>query len=235
MTLKYLLPEHLHRHLRIEMTSLGKSLPPVDCQSCQRPAKCCDYWPFLPNFNVPSALPENQLENWLTQRRALLPIGIVAPSGFRKRRDSLGDVTCPFFTEDRKCRVWRQRPSECATYFCVQAEGENEFWQAMNTLLHYYEQGLAQWWMLESGFEWHEIRSQARLLVDESDRWQFPAAEFENLWAHYHGKECEYFHRAQEWYESLDRNAIEKLMGPSWLRMEEAALTSLREALRAKT
>jgi len=237
--LKFQLPEHLRRHLREEVLELPLGKSAVDCGNCRLPVKCCDYWPFIPNFQLDRLGLEARVAGWLKRRQALTPLGLVAPPAFRRARNSgepnyspPGDGRCPFFTAFGQCEIWRHRPSECATYFCQPPEGpaSRAVLAGTNDLLHELEQGLAQWWMLEAGYSWREIESILPLLTAEGGDWEFRAEEYAQMWAHHMGREREYFRKAAAWFDGLTRENVEKLLGPRWRARQNEIVNSAARA-----
>lgn len=215
------LPAHLSRHLNPRFFAISWRAE-VHCGSCARPkenlAKCCNYWPLVPNFVVWSALSQTRLNGWLESRVAVLPIGVVAPGAFRRRRET---ATCPFF-HDGLCSIWRFRSSECATYFCDAAElsPSPSSWLRLNSLLTEYEQGLAQWWMLEAGFDLKETETCLAQNISTEETWSHSGEEYQRLWAHWRGRELEFFRQAKEWHEGLSTQQVGEWLGERWQTLQ---------------
>jgi len=167
-----ILPEVFSR--RIPAESLATC---TDCAMCRRPgepkapavryfqpdARCCTYYPSLPNYLAGALLAEDSsaLREGRERLRALLragegaaPMVLGATPGYERRYGRLGDrgfgrwhgLLCPYFRSGpNDCAVWRFRNSVCATYFCRHAMGipGAGFWRAVQRYLGVIEESLA--------------------------------------------------------------------------------------------
>lgn len=188
----------------------------LNCSQCPKspraPFKCCDYWPYIPNFRVTrdirSRIPKDSL--W--------PFGIMAPRSFQIQRqlDLLSpDLKCPFYRLGR-CEIWSTRPAICSSYFCQSQAGESGevFWTNVSHFLNEVEQTLAAHWMLEAGYEWREIEALRRALFLQDARSEVEISQVlrpETAWAHHWGNRDGFFDRACAWSDSLNASDVEKM------------------------
>ena len=111
----------------------------MDCQNCTMAKvdpshstrwskwKCCAFQPFLPNYVCGELLAAKSLILPLgTDKLVVNPIGLIPSLEFRNRHQERGEfnidvsVQCHFYDLDnRSCRIWANRPSECREYWCL--------------------------------------------------------------------------------------------------------------------
>ncbi len=223
MELTSWLPRHLARILPSEIGQMTVDESQLDCLNCvQGDAKCCTFWPFIPNFEVHRVLQEFEGKERLSILSQTLPIGIVAPHAFQaKHRETShrAGLRCPYLSDEGRCRIWKIRPAECATYFCRSQAGEQgmQFWREVNQLTHFIEFGLAQQWMIEAGYRWSEVATNLEFIV--LDQGEKPNAAKVPRWAHHADSIEVYFERAWQWAEELSREDVSKLLGASHERL----------------
>lgn len=220
MVLSAWLPRHISRLLPAELNDLAVDESHLNCLGCEEGlAKCCTFWPFVPNYNVFKMRENFTLERWRELLNESLPIGLMASDRFRKaHRDPMQrpQLRCPHLSNSGRCEIWSIRPAECATYFCrsrAEESGKN-FWTEVNRLAHTIEYGLSQHWMVEAGYRWSEIQKNLAILSGESG--QGLSTENRSEWAHHFAERGKYFIRAERWAESLSFAGAVSLLGENY-------------------
>jgi hypothetical protein len=132
--------------------------PRLDCGACARPAKCCAFQPFVPNF---------LLGGWLSGEERLpeiknvyfAPVGAIALPEYRaKHTGEAGiDMLCGFYDRGR-CRLWKFRPAECSSYFCTEPR------TSLRDQGFAAEMAVAQMALAELGLSGREIGEQVDLV-----------------------------------------------------------------------
>jgi Fe-S-cluster containining protein len=100
-----------------------------DCISCSKNkssrgyVKCCDYFPFIPNFLVGFGLKDNNiLWKELFQNPEIIkqPLGLIATKALKEKLKSKNDSSHCYFYQIKsgQCKIWDHRPKVCETYFC---------------------------------------------------------------------------------------------------------------------
>lgn len=178
--LDYLPP--LYRDLLPPLFRQG--IPPEDlstctrCAMCRRPgqsrdpvmrhfrpdARCCTYYPSLPNYLVGALLADRsprheegrrRVRRLLARSEGATPLGLEAPRARERRYARLGDrafgrlrsLRCPCFRPgSNDCTIWGYRNGTCATYFCRPVRGVHgaAFWEAVHRYLRVLEKALAR-------------------------------------------------------------------------------------------
>lgn len=179
--------------------------PQLDCAGCLKPAKCCAFQPFVPNFLIGA---------WLERSDALPgianvhfhPVGAVACPDYRKRHEAVtsaggepgADFLCGFFDRERRsCSIWSVRPGECSTYFCDDLR-LSEDRQALRNLSFNLEMSVAQMALVELGFAPKEISEQVDLVNGASFAKIYPGQEILLM-----------YKKSWEWSQGLSREMIE--------------------------
>lgn len=189
--------------------------------------KCCSFWPFIPNYQVSllwqNAFAAEVVNLWMAKESCVSPLGILPSRDFQRRQQQEpSQVTCPYLMGSSLCAIWSMRPSRCATFHCLSQEGESgtNFWEAVDELGNYFEQGLAQAWMVEAGFRWSEVETMREFLVPDKMAEDF---DFGKAWAHWRGREKAYFEQASKWRISLSKEALANLLGQEWIELQKKA------------
>lgn len=101
------------------------------------------------------ALPE-------TRNAAISPFGLCPTSDYRERffatpDDERGeDLACAMFDrENGRCSVWKNRPSECSSFFCQ----DSAFYRNRSQDLFEWEIAVAQMALVQHGFSHREIEA----------------------------------------------------------------------------
>jgi Fe-S-cluster containining protein len=205
-----------------------RSFPPspkLDCQSCSRAEraipkqekerwqkwKCCTFQPFAPNYLLGSMLESRSLPK--NSHAEFTPLGLCPTPDYRtnfltKRDEERGEEQiCSFYDrQNRVCTQWRNRPSECSTYFCV----ENQFYRDRSQDLFDWEIAVAQMAMVEHGFTPREVE----LAIKGMDS----SVNLKPDWGNYSGRSEEFYRACWQW--AKNRKPQEVL---SWLPIEAKA------------
>lgn len=204
MRIEEMLPQSIRHLFSRQILNLEIQGPTLNCQDCTgarlNPSrygrrKCCDYWPHIWNWQVKRTGALQKSSGVVT------PLGVLAPQNARKKSNR---EPCPYYRiAEGSCEIWTARPAECATFFCVEIphEMERDFWSHLKGTLSFIEQGLAQMWMIEAGYEWNLVRDLTDWAHLESGDDTLPPR---NLWPSWQSEPKVYFARAEQWFESLD-------------------------------
>jgi len=138
-------------------------------------AKCCTYWPALPNYTVGGILNDASAEGQLSRHPLTAyatsveanPRGVNVPFDYQVSylhyRDQFGQsgrLLCPYYTSEATgvegsggCQIWRHRPAVCMTFFCKISSGPlgQRFWSEAKRLLLAIEERLPVWCAKELG------------------------------------------------------------------------------------
>ncbi len=125
-------------------------------------AKCCTYFPHLPNFLVGGILRDDDPGfaegRELFEERATFadvnPLRVGPNWGYRfaqslKPFGQAEILRCPYYIDRQGglCGIWRYRNSECSTWFCKFERGDISwaFWKCIDRLLAKLESILSRW------------------------------------------------------------------------------------------
>lgn len=136
---------------------------------------------ILESHNSPA---KEQILQLIESGHGVTPFG-VHPTGVWKK--SL-KPTCPFLQQGQ-CVTWQNRPGECASFFCRGERGNAK-------LLFNVESAVAQWALLQTGYDHKEIE-----VMLES--WNNQDSRAEKMWQHWQGKPTELYLRAWQVAKSL--------------------------------
>lgn len=181
-------------------------------------AKCCSYFPTLPNFLVGQILAGETADAGRETARALLcagsgvtPLGLDRPPRYAILYDrSAGfgrtpSLVCPYYinADGGLCAIWQHRNGVCATWFCKHVRGAvgEAFWQALQQLLSRIETDLA-WWaavQVDPGAEAlgellaaRTRASRALLSAEEIEGASVPGG-YARVWGDWLGREEEFY------------------------------------------
>ncbi len=242
------------------MTLLGQSVPKeqsIKCHACSmcaneqepvlpqvtyyRPdAKCCTYWPQLPNFLVGAILSDTDPDAMAGRERVATlisdtdcatPLGLRPSLSFQLRHDHAPEdffgrtttLRCPFFAvESGGCSIWKHRNSVCATYFCKIERGAVglRFWRTLRDLLTAVEQELSLWCLSEL-----KLQADATGLLIQSTQAAGPhglqtldggriAETHRRLWGDWDGREREFFESCAGLVSALEWRDVLSICGP---------------------
>lgn len=197
-------------------------------------AKCCSYFPRLPNFLVGQILGDESLEGpgretilgLLRAGEGVNPLGLDRPRRYGLLYDrSAGfgrtpSLVCPhYISEDGGlCAIWQHRNGVCSTWFCKHVRGAvgEAFWDALQCLLSQIEIDLG-WWAAvqvdpgtEAIGELIRLRMRPppeRLSAAEVEGTVVPAA-YASVWGDWLGREEEFFRECARRVEALSWSEV---------------------------
>lgn len=144
-----------------------KTVPDLDCRSCAKRWKCCDFQPFWANFLIGAHI-ESDADLMFDSAHHWQPLGLIPDHGFREKHARTPpeqkdqDQVCLFFNPtQRQCQIWNTRPGECSNYFC---EGMGEELQIASKQAFDLETIVAQKALIELGFTYTQVSEQVDLL-----------------------------------------------------------------------
>lgn len=147
-----------------------------------------------------------------SSQSVLSPIGLCPSHNYRARFFEKEDVErgedliCSFYDRERKaCTNWKNRPSECATYFC----SDSSFFRQRSQDLFDWEIAVAQMALVEHGFTSREIEEILASMDDGRDEQSM------SRWGIYKGEEMAFYSSCWNWAKT--RTGAEIL---SWLPQE---------------
>jgi Fe-S-cluster containining protein len=170
-----------------------------------KPAKCCAFQPFVPNFLLGAWL-ENSAVLPEIANVQFHPVGAVPSPDYRNRHEAVtssgGDpgveFLCGFFDRERRaCSIWSVRPGECSTYFCDDLRF-NENRQALRNLSFDLESNAAQMALVELGYTPKQISEQVDLVNGVCSVQIYPGQEILLM-----------YKKAWKWSQGLSREMIE--------------------------
>lgn len=200
----------------------GENLTEVlDCGSCTRAEreprhalrwaryKCCTFQPYVANYNCLGAS--------ANRNSVFLPIGLVARREYQELYHSTlesekgENLLCSNYDlQTRQCRTWSSRPAECATFYCESQHAEGlEKWRQRSHQYYQIEVGVAQMAMLEMGYDSREI---AEMISWIHRPVNFTTYRARLAWAHWFGREEEYFRKCRTWAETISREQVAEWM-----------------------
>ncbi|RZA17709.1 MAG: hypothetical protein EOP10_22215 [Proteobacteria bacterium] len=163
---RYMMPEEvLYFRVDPEAKSSCFDCPKVKAAGFHPNVRCCTVIPRVPNFMLGLGfLSGNTLIPEALDAGMLLPEGmIISPRDLRaslsfisKPNQGLPNVICPFLNQaSKECQIYAFRSSVCSTFFCTMDRGQKseEFWTALGDLGTQVETALAQWSLIEAGFD----------------------------------------------------------------------------------
>lgn len=162
----------LNAFLKDRLGDLGSVAgPKLDCHSCAKVVKCCDFQPFVANFLLGGLLERGVPVNFSSSDHYFIPLGLVAGAAYRSRHSGTPPETrghefaCHFFSKQaRNCEIWEFRPGECSTYFC---EGRRPEFDKLSESSFNFESNLAQEFLFAENFSQQEVHFQVDLLNGE--------------------------------------------------------------------
>ena len=198
--------------------------------------KCCTYHPTLSNYAVGALLLDasdaaregrRRIQEKITRRVGVTPFGILPPArlSFLYAHGKRGfgraeGLVCPYLDREHgACTIWMIRESECTTWFCKHNNGRDGrlFWKQLRDYLFEIQRVLASYTMRELGFSADRILegipSVDQLDARALDDLPLPDDEYAAMWAHWAGREEEYYSAAYRLVAALDRPAFAALAG----------------------
>jgi hypothetical protein len=210
-------------------------LAPVAMDYFKPDAKCCTFYPSLPNYAVGAILADTsddlaegrrRLRAKIAARVGVTPQAIASPrmynvvytaargSGAFGRSEAL---LCPYFDKENggRCTVWQYREAVCSTYFCKHTAGKPgwEFWSALKGYLSLVEMKLRVFASLSVDSTVSEP-PQERLALTKEDVDGLPPTDedYAHFWGNgaWVGREEEFYIACYEKVRSLPRAEFAK-------------------------
>ena len=198
-----------------------------------RDAKCCTYYPTLPNFLIGGVFadPSPDLEEgrrrlrkiiaarigvtpqWIAPPRKYSPISLAARSAAFGRSTVL---RCPFYqVEGGLCTVWRYRENVCSTYYCKYTGGKPgwDFWQSLKGYLGHVEVMLSNYAVrtLDSSLQ-EPTHPRMQLTLEDLEDRAPRDEEYASYWGTWVGREEEFYVKCYEAASKIPKDAFEKFV-----------------------
>jgi len=124
------------------------------------------------------------------------------------------ELLCPMFDSTKlNCKIWQNRPIECASFFCIGEHSvrESETAELLSKRLNLLESALAQEAMIERGFNNSEIEAcLERIQLDPEYLKSNTGSKLDmDLWCHHTTRKESYF---IECFEHIDNFPEEKAL-----------------------
>jgi Fe-S-cluster containining protein len=210
--------------------------------------KCCTFIPRLPNYLVGAILsdPEPGMEEGRRRVRARIAqrVGVsprwLAPSRKYSVLHTAARVTsfgrslmlrCPYYEpEGGLCTIWRQRESDCSTFFCKYSAGAvgQAFWRSVNGYLRRVERALSEHAAATLDPSLGEPPgARGELTMEELEDRPPPAASYAAWWGAWEGREEAFYVACHDLVRGLGPGDVERLVGLDALAEVEAARRQL--------
>lgn len=172
---------------------LQKITNPIQpCSTCDihEGRKCCNFFPQFANFMVgamlenSSAAAKEKITELIKAGDGVTPFGIHPTEKWKKALKP----TCPML-KNGECSTWQNRPGECASFFCRGTRGDA-------TLLFNTEAAVAQWSLLQLGYDHKEI-------MEMLESWNKQDKKASRMWAHWQNRPIEFYQEAWKIAKSL--------------------------------
>ena len=122
----------------------------------------------------------------ITAKDGVTPFGVHPTAAWKKS----SKPTCPFL-KNGSCVTWESRPGECASFFCRGSRGNAK-------LLFNTETAVAQWALMESGYDNDEISAML-------ESWNNQDSKAQKMWAHWQNKPSELYLKAWQIAKTLTK------------------------------
>jgi Fe-S-cluster containining protein len=237
----------------------GESIPAEtmatchDCAMCSKPgeprlpniqyfqpnAKCCTFFPRLPNYLVGGLLADSGAEMEEGRRRvreriesriSATPHGVAPPKktsvllriggdpSFGKNKSLL----CPYYEKEKgNCTVWKFREAVCSTYFCKSVSGQDgkKFWNTLKMYLLHVQDCLLWYCMhrlnvdTEKMWDYLNAYNTESLTPEELDEIAMPEDLYRGLWGDWTGREQEFYLESFRLVRELSNSEFEEVGG----------------------
>lgn len=197
-------------------------------------SKCCTYQPTLPNYLIGGLLKDKtpgldegraRILEKIKRGHAVTPLGIkpgrkydlLYKHGSAKGFGKALSLRCPYYLEEKgQCGIWKFRESVCSTYYCKQASGTDgqAFWMSLKYYLGHVEYTLSHYVITQMpGTPYPDRgREQTNIGPDDMDERKNPKT-YTEAWGEWEGKEVEFYIKAFECIEALDKQQFEQILG----------------------
>lgn len=178
-------------------------------------AKCCTYYPTMPNYLVGALLADDaadvaegrrRMQEIIRSRRGVTPQWIAPPRKttllMSSALEAFGRSTvfrCPFYDESvtsNNCTIWRHRENVCWTYHCKYTNGRPgwQYWTALRDYFGHVERALARYAALAIDETVLEPNIRATRLTREDIEDKPPIdSEYARYWGSWVGREEEFY------------------------------------------
>jgi len=194
-------------------------------------AKCCTYYPTMPNFLVGALLADpgedvaegkRRMRAIIASRMGVTPRWVAPPRKFtllmNASRSVFGRSTaliCPFFdaTKEASCTVWRHRENVCTTYYCKYTDGKPgwSYWMALKEYLGHVERELTYWAARGIDPTTREpYMPELRLTREDLEDKAPTDADYAAYWGAWVGREEEFYIQCYERVKALGREEFER-------------------------
>jgi Fe-S-cluster containining protein len=204
---------------------------PVPMEYFLPDAKCCTYFPQLPNYLVGAILadPSPDVAEGKKRLRAIIAsrIGVTPHHVTRPRKMALilnaygpgfgraKSLLCPFFDRENlnaSCTIWRHRETVCMTYYCKYEGGQrgHEFWNSLKWYAGYAQRRLtraAAGAVDASVIE--PVLPPNELNAEDLDDLPPKPADYAKWWGAWVGREEEFYLKCHEWVEKTSPAAYQ--------------------------
>ncbi len=199
-------------------------------------AKCCTYYPMLPNYLVGGILadPDPALEEgrrrlreriasrigvtpgWLAPPRKVTVISAAARSVFGRS----AALRCPYFDIENggRCTIWKYRENVCTTYFCKFTNGKPgwDFWHALKEYLGHLEVMLSNYAVKTiDPLMTEPTIPRLQLTVEDLEDRAPNDADYASYWSTWRGREEEFYIACYEKVRSVARSDFQRFVDGS--------------------
>jgi hypothetical protein len=205
---------------------------PVPMEYFLSDAKCCTYFPQLPNYLVGAILADDSPDmalgkerireriksrigvtpHWLTRPHKMTLIMQSYSNAFGRAKSLL----CPYYdtsNPSNSCTIWRHREAVCMTYYCKYAGGQRgfDFWSALKAYLGYAQRQLArhaQVAVAEGVLE--PVLQKNQLSVEDIEDLPPKASDYMRWWGPWAVREEEFYVKCHDWLRSSRREVFQR-------------------------
>lgn len=194
---------------------------PVKMEFFLPDAKCCTYFPQLPNYLVGAILADSspameegkrRIREQIKSRFGATPHYLARPrkmtlilQGYADGFGRAKSLLCPYFDKSNlagSCTIWRHREAICMTYYCKYVGGQRgfDFWVAFKNYLGHVQRLLARFAAeaVDSSVIEPVFKNNALTLEDIED---LPPkdSDYAHWWKSWVGREEEFYLKCHEW------------------------------------
>ena len=208
-------------------------------QYFQPSAKCCTFYPKLPNYLVGGLLQDQntsmeegrrRIRERIASKISVTPHGISPPKKFSSLLKLGGDksfgknrsLLCPYYLkEEGNCSIWKFREAVCSTYFCKSVAGPEgkKFWNTLKMYLLHVQDCLIWYCFHEMDIDtekmWDYLNAYNTDPLDPEDVDELPLPEeiYQGLWGAWLGKEEEFFLESHQLVQDLSQDEFVRITG----------------------
>ncbi len=198
---------------------------PVPMEYFLPDAKCCTYFPQLPNFLVGAILADpapdmqegkERVRKVIKSRIGVSPHWLTRPAkmtlimqGYGPAFGRAKSLTCPYFDTNNleaSCTIWRHREMVCSTYYCKYDGGQRgyDFWNALKSYLSHVQRQLVRHAQLAIDNRLSEPPARkGTLTAEDIDDLPPKDADYTKWWGQWVGREEEFYIQCYEWVNAI--------------------------------